>query len=316
MQRSAQLFPLWVIAFGAAALAVPELFVWFSGDLITYSLALIMLMMGLTLTPEDFARVTEMPRLVLLGAALQFTVMPALGWSLGRALGLSEPLAAGLILVACCPGGTASNIVAWIARADIALSVTMTTVSTMLAVALTPLLTTALIGDRLEVDGWGLFFGAVRVVLVPVLLGLLLRRYAPRLSHMVLPVAPLLAVLLVAMIVAAILASGRNALLSSGPELFAAIILLHALGFALGYGLSRLARSGEKAARTISIEVGMQNSGLGAELARNNFAANIATVAALPAALSALTHSVIGSIIAAWWLRKDGPSSEEREHGN
>lgn len=300
-------FPLWVLAGSIAALVHPPLFTWFSGPLIPIGLGVIMLGMGVTLELDDFRRVIQRPMLVLLGVILQYTVMPGLGWAVARVFDLPTPFAVGLILVACCPGGTASNVVSFLARADVPLSVTMTAVSTLLAVLMTPALTLLLAGNRIDVPARGLLVSTVQVVILPVLVGVLLKRYAPRLSAAVLPAAPLAAVVTITLIVASIIGAGRREILAAGPSLVAAVFALHAGGFLFGYGLSRLVGSDVIAARTISIEVGMQNSGLGVVLARQNFTNPLV---AIPSAISSLFHSLIASALAGVWRRTADRYSE------
>ena len=252
-----------------------------------------MLGMGLTLQWNDFAQVVNTPKWVLLGMLLQFTLMPLMGWGLAIVFKLPPFFAVGLILVACCPGGTASNVIAYLAKANVALSVAMTTCSTFGAILLTPFLTATLSGSYLEVDAWGLFFSTLKVVLFPVTLGVLLNQYASRLTKKMLPLAPPVAVILIVLIVASIIGQGKDIILSSGLNLIAAIMILHLLGFVLGYGISKIILKDAAVSRTIAIEVGMQNSGLGAVLARENFV-NPAT--AIPSAISSLVHSIYGSI--------------------
>ena len=224
-------FPLWIILCSGLALYAPELFTWFSGQMITYGLGVIMLGMGLTLTPQDFKMVMKSPKWIIIGALLQFTVMPLLGWSLGYIFKLPVHFAVGLIIVSCCPGGTASNLISYLAKANVALSVTMTAVSTILAIILTPLLSTFLIGDKLDVSAFDLFLGVIKVVLVPVTAGVLLNRYLPKLTKKILPVAPLVAVVAIVLIVASIIGQGKNEILQSGLSLAGAVICLHIFGF-------------------------------------------------------------------------------------
>ncbi|HYB98626.1 MAG TPA: bile acid:sodium symporter family protein [Candidatus Limnocylindrales bacterium] len=296
------LFPLWVVLAGAAALYHPPLFTWFSGPLIVWGLAIIMLGMGITLSVDDFRRVATIPGAVVAGVVAQFLIMPLMGWASAHAFALPPPLAVGVILVGCCPGGTASNVVSYLARANVALSVLMTMCSTIAAVVMTPLLTKALAGTLVPVDAWGLFVSTLQVVLIPVLLGIGLNHAAPGLVRRVLPVAPLISVLTIVLICASIAGQSRDALFASGLGLLAAVFMLHAGGFGLGYVFGRVASYGETINRTISIEVGMQNSGLGAVLARQHFP-DPAT--ALPAAISATVHSLIGSILAAYWRTRE-----------
>jgi BASS family bile acid:Na+ symporter len=293
-------FPLWVLAASILSLWRPALFTWFSGPLITYGLAAIMLGMGLTLGVEDARRVANRRGSLTAGVVLQYTVMPALGWSLAWLYRLPTPFAVGLILVACCPGGTASNVISFLARVDVALSVAMTAASTLLAVVMTPFLTAWLAGSRIEVSATGLLLSTVQVVVLPLVGGALLKRWAPRVTARVLPAAPLVAVLFITLIVASIIGEGRDAILNAGPRLLLAIASLHAGGFLFGYLLSRRIGSDETTARTISIEVGMQNSGLGVVLARGNFADPLV---AIPSAISSLFHSLIASMLAAVWRR-------------
>lgn len=308
--RLANLFPLWVLTCSGLALFYPSWFTWFSGRMIVWGLAVIMIGMGITLSFDDFRRVARMPRQVMIGVAAQFLIMPALGWGIATGMALEPALAVGLILVACCPGGTASNVVSYIARADVALSVLMTMCSTFAAVAMTPLLTKWLAGAYVPVDAWSLFINTVQVVVLPVTLGVLLNRYAPRVVNFVLPVAPLISVIFIALICASIIGANAQTVLDSALPLFSAVALLHTGGFGLGYLLARLLKLSELSCRTISIEVGMQNSGLGAVLARTSFPELV--LAPVPSAISASFHSIIGSILAAWWRASPGTAHTPR----
>ena len=227
--------------------------------------------------------------------------MPGLGWTLATLFELPTPFAVGLILVSCCPGGTASNVISFLARADVALSVAMTTVSTIAAALMTPVLTEMLTGSRVDVPAAGLLLDTVQVVLVPVALGALLRWRFPSASRLILPVAPLVAVVAITLIVGSIIGSGREQVLEAGPRLLAAVLCLHAGGFLLGYLAGRVFLRREVAARTVSIEVGMQNSGLGVVLAQQNF---VSPLVAIPCAISAVFHSLVGSLVAAYWRRR------------
>ena len=296
------LFPLWTLLAAVLSLLQPDWFSWVSGPVIVWSLALIMLGMGLGLAPSDFRRVLVAPRPVLLGVVCQFVVMPLLAALVAWVLGLAPPLAVGLILVGCCPGGTASNVVALIARADIALSVVMTSLSTLLAVVLTPLLTGLLAGRYVPVDGWTLLANVLQVVLVPVALGVSLKQGLPRFAARVEPLMPPVAVLAIALIVGGIVGSQQEVLLRQGGLLVLATLLLHGGGFLLGGLFSALMGESVPAQRTISIEVGMQHSGVAVVLARSGGFASPLT--ALPGAISAVIHSLLGSLLAALWRRR------------
>lgn len=302
----------------------PALFTWMTDGsirvagqpLLSVSLGLIMLAMGLTLTFEDYRGLVALPKALVAGVALQFAVMPIAGFTIAWAMGLEEGLAVGLILVACCPGGTASNIVAYLARGNVALSVAMTMASTLAAVALTPLLTGALAGAYVEIDRWNLLVNMVAIVLVPVVLGTLLNRLFPRAAQAVSGFLPLVAIVLVILIVGGIVGGVRDQIAAHAGPLLLATFLLHAAGFGLGLLLARLLGLGTIEQRTVSIEVGMQNSGLGSGLAKTPaFAAQFASatqaaLAPVPAAISAVWHVIIGSVLASWWRSR--PTSEGR----
>ena len=291
-------FPFWILVASGLALIRPGLFTWFSGPLIPIGLAVIMLSMGMTIGSEDLRRIGRERRSVVPGVVLQYTLMPALGWSLAEVFDLPPPLAVGLILVSCCPGGTASNVITFLARADVALSVTMTVASTVLAVLMTPSLTAALAGRRVDVPTGDLLLDTVQVVIVPVVAGAILTWRFPVASRRILPVAPLIAVVAITLIVGSIIGGGRQQVLDAGLRLVLAVVCLHAGGFFLGYVAGRLVLRREIASRTVSIEVGMQNSGLGVVLAQQNFANPLV---ALPCAISSVFHSLIGSFVAAVW---------------
>ncbi|MCL4671399.1 MAG: bile acid:sodium symporter family protein [Sphingomonadaceae bacterium] len=311
-------FALWTVLGTTLAWFAPDLFLWvsdgsvrpFGQSVIALLLGVIMLGMGLTLTPADFRRVLAIPGPVMAGVALQFTVMPLSGWALAHAFALPTGLAVGLILVACCPGGTASNVVTYLARANLALSVTMTMASTLVAIVLTPVLTGWLAGVFVEIDRWNLFREMIVVVLLPVVAGVALNRLFPRLVERIVPIAPLISIVAVILIVASIIARSKALIVEHAGVLLLAVLLLHLSGFALGFLLSRLLRLGEAEQRTISIEVGMQNSGLGSSLASTpafqaQFAGAMqAALAPVPSAISAIYHVVIGSLLAAVWRRR------------
>jgi len=283
----------------------------FAGQpLLSLALGVIMLAMGLTLSFDDYRSLAKLPRALIAGVALQFAVMPLAGFVIAQAMGLEQGLAVGLILVACCPGGTASNVVAFLARGNVALSVVMTMASTLAAVVLTPLLTGWLAGAYVEIDRWNLLTNMIAIVLVPVVAGTLLNRLFPRAADRVNAVLPLIAIVLVIWIVGGIVGGAKAQIVEHAGVLLLATFLLHACGFGLGYGLARMLGLDEIAARTISVEVGMQNSGLGSGLAKTPaFAAQFADIAQaalapVPAAISAVWHVVIGSLLAGWWRRR------------
>lgn len=297
LSRFTNLYALWVIGASILAFFIPDVFSWFAGAWITYALALIMLGMGLTLSVADFRKVWEMPRPVALGFILQYTVMPATAWTIATVMKLDPVFAVGLILVACCPGGTASNVVAFLARANVALSVVLTMASTLLAIVMTPLLMQWWAGHFVPVDAWGIFKTTFQVVLIPVVLGVYINTRFPKVGMAVSGVGPAVAVVAITMIAGSIVARNVEAIAGHGLQLALAGLLLHTIGFALGYGITRVFRHNQRTARTVSIEVGMQNSGLAMVLANQHFAAATAT----PAVFSSVFHTLVGSLCAAYW---------------
>ena len=293
-----RLFLPWVLAGALLGWLAPDFFaagkVW-----IAPLLALVMFFMGLAIAPGDLAALRHAGRWAALGVVLQYLVMPLAAWGIARALALPPGLAAGVVLLGSCPGGTASNVVAYLARADVALSVAMTTASTLLAPVLTPWLTWLLAGAWAPVDPWGLFASTVKIVLGPVVAGIVLRRFwqAPR--WLAEGAAPLAATLVIAWIVAVIVALNHARMATAGPAAWEAVVLLNAAGLLLGYGLARALGADVVRARTIAIEVGMQNSGLAAALAARHFGA----AAALAGALFSLWHNVTGPLLAWIWSR-------------
>jgi BASS family bile acid:Na+ symporter len=293
-------FALWLVLGVAWAWLVPGHFTWFLPH-IPLGLGVIMLGMGLTLRFRDFAEALKEPVNVLIGVVAQFVIMPLLGWAVARVMGLPPALAVGLILVASCPGGTASNVITHLAGGNVPLSVLMTTCSTLVAVGMTPMLTGWLAGAYVPVPVAAMLFDMLKVVVVPVVAGLALNRLLPRLVARIEPAMPVMSVFFIVLIVGAIVADKKAAIAQSAAGLLVSVFLLHAGGFALGWVAARLLGRRSPVARTIAIEVGMQNSGLGAKLATSHFQDPLTAV---PSAVSAVFHSLIGSALAALWRRR------------
>ena len=305
--RIVNLFWLWTLLGVAWAWAVPEHFIWFLGNIpgtaismISVGLGVIMLGMGMTLAFADFKEVIKMPRWTLLGVAAQFVIMPFVGWAVATASGLPDQFKLGIILVSCCPGGTASNVVTFLARGNLALSVLMTTVSTLLAVGLTPFLTKTYASAILRIEAGPMILSMLTIVLLPILAGLLLNRYLGGKLRIAKEISPVVSVLVIVLIVSAVVAATKQSITLHWKTLVPAVFLVHALGFSLGYAWARLFGFPERECRTVSIEVGMQNSGLGSSLAKTHFS----LLAAAPCAISAFFHCVIGSLLASWWSRR------------
>lgn len=307
------LFALWTVLGTGWAWWRPGDFTWFiAGEyagirLLNIGLGLIMFGMAITLTFDDFRRVFEMPRAILIGVLAQFLIMPALGYLIARGCGLESGLAVGLILVSCCPGGTASNVVTYLAQANLALSVLMTMSSTVVSIVATPMLTGWLAGKYVEVDRANLFINMLVVVLLPLIAGVLFNQFLPKLVKYITPWSPILSIVIIVMIVGGIIGASKAAIVEHFGVLMLAVLLLHAGGFLLGYGAAWLIGLKEADRRTLCIEVGMQNSGLGSGLAKTpKFAAQfenpaMAALAPVPCAISALYHCLIGSFLAALW---------------
>ena len=295
-------FPLWVLLGAIVGLTAPAAVTWFKGASITVALAVTMLGMGLTLELDEFRDAVSKPSQVALGVALQYTIMPILGLVIGRMFPVARPVAVGLILVGCCPGGTASNLVTYLGRANVALSVVLTTASTFLAAFMTPFMTKTLAGTLVPVDAAGLMASTLQVVLLPILGGLTLKRLFPAAVAAVAPFCPLVAVFTVALICSSIIGQSAAAIASAGWTLLLAVACLHCAGFALGYGFSGLLGFPVPDRRTVSIEVGMQNSALGVVLATAHFADPLVAV---PCAISATVHSCVGSAVAGAWRLSD-----------
>ena len=269
-----------------------------------------MLGMGLTLSRDDFKRVVVVPKAVAIGVGAQFLIMPVLGFTLAKVFGLPRELALGLILVSCCPGGTASNVIAYLSKANVALSVLMTMCSTFLAVVMTPYLTKFLAGQYMDVDATSLLKSTATVVLLPLILGILINSFVPsRLLRHVKTGSPLLSVVVIVLIVGFAIGAHKEKIAEAATHLFGAVFLLHACGFSLGYFFARVFGYAEDFRRTVAIEVGMHNSGLGVKLADKHFPG---TAAAAPCAISAVCHCLIGSLLASFWrARPPGKSASE-----
>lgn len=257
-------------------------------------LGIVMFGMGLTLTPKDFALVIQRPLPVLVGVIAQYVIMPCIAVALVWIMRLPAEIAAGVILVGCAPGGTSSNVVSYLARGDVALSVTMTSVSTLIAPVLTPLLTLWLAGQYIPLDAVGMAKSIVTMVFIPVILGLVIRLLLPGLVERLMPALPWVSVLAIATIVAIVVRGSRNSIAEAGLMVLAAVILHNTLGYLLGWATGKLTGQGPEVRRTMAIEVGMQNSGMAASLA----SVYMSPMSALPGAVFAVWHNLSGALLA------------------
>lgn len=296
------LYPVWLVSLAVLAFYRPQTMLWFDKPWIFWSLAASMLGMGLTLSIDDFKAIGRMPGSVVLGFVAQYTIMPLAGWLVATVLKLEPGLAVGIILVASCPGGMASNMISYLARANVALSVVLTLCSTMLAFIFTPTWTSALAGKYVPVDAWGLCLSAFQLTVAPVVLGVLIRWKLPRAAEQIGACGPTVAVLAFVLVTGGIVAASAGDIAGNFGRLTLAAFLLHLLGFVVGYVVPKVFRYPESVARTISIEVGMQNGGMAASLARAHFAAM--PLAAAAAVFSGVMQNIIGGLAAAWWKRR------------
>jgi len=278
------------------ALLMPAPFAAIDLWVINPMLGLIMFGMGMTLSPQDFRIVFSRPKDVIIGCAAQFTVMPLLAWVLSWLFDLPPELALGVILVGCCPGGTASNVITYLAKGDLALSVGMTATSTVLAPLMTPLLTWLMAGKFVDVDAVAMLMSIVYVVIGPIAAGFLIQRYMPRFTRWAVAYLPAFSSLMIALLVAIIVGHNAGQLLKGGMVVVLVVILHNIGGFSLGYVLGRLLGLSDDKRKAISIEVGMQNSGLASSLATIHFAAY--PMAVVPGAIFSVWHNVCGAFVA------------------
>lgn len=285
-----------VLLAAVLALVFPDSLRQIRPTVINYLLGVVMFGMGLTLNLQDFKIVFSRPKDVIIGCLAQFTIMPLLAWILARLFSLDEALALGVVLVGCCPGGTASNVITYLAKGDLALSVGMTGVSTLFAPFLTPLLTWALAGKSVNVDVVGMLLSILWVVILPIVVGLIVKGLWPNFTKKATDYLPAFSSIAIAMIVAIIISANANKLLAGGSIIVLVVILHNLCGLSLGYLIGRLLGLSETKKRAISIEVGMQNSGLASSLATIHFAAY--PLATIPGAIFSVWHNLSGAAVA------------------
>ncbi|MDF0604536.1 bile acid:sodium symporter family protein [Neisseriaceae bacterium TC5R-5] len=304
-----RLFPVWAVLFSAIAYFFPARFTPVLPHTATL-LAIIMFAMGLTLTTSDFKRVLTRPAPVVAGLGLQYLVMPLAAWALTKLLNMPPELASGMILVGSVAGGTASNVIIYLARGDVALSVTITAFSTLLGVVATPLLTWLYVDANIRVDTVSMLLSIVKIVVLPISLGLLVHRFFQSFIQTIEPWLPLASMLAIVTLIAAIVAGSQAYIATVGMLTVVAVILHNSLGLLGGYWGGRLLGFDESVCRTLAVEVGMQNSGLAAQLAKVYFS----PLAALPGALFSIWHNISGSILASYWQGRPVSPSKPAQH--
>ena len=285
-----------VLMAAVVALAVPGTFSGIKPTVINPLLGVIMFGMGMALRLEDFKIVFSRPKDVVIGCVAQFTVMPLLAVGLSRVFALDEALAVGVVLVGCCPGGTASNVITYLAKGDLALSVGMTATSTALAPVMTPLLVWLLAGKSVDVDVAGMLLSILWVVILPIVAGLIVKGLWPKFTERMTAYLPAVSSVAIAFIVLIIIAANAQKLLMGGMVIILVVVLHNLCGLGLGWLIGRLLRLPDAKRRAISIEVGMQNSGLASSLATLHFAAY--PMATIPGAVFSVWHNISGAIVA------------------
>lgn len=298
-------FALWVLLAAALAIWVPQYFTWIA-PWITTLLGIVMFGMGMTLKLEDFKLVLQHPKGVIIGIISQFTIMPLLAFVLAKTFQLPPEIAVGVILVGCCPGGTASNVMTFLAKGNTALSVTITSFTTLLAPIVTPALIYFLASEWLPVSFMAMFMSVVKVVLIPIILGILAQIFFKPVVAKSIDILPTISVVAIVLIVAAVVSGSRDKIIESGLLILAVVILHNGLGYALGYLAAKIFRMDYEDKKAVAIEVGMQNSGLGASLAATHFD----PISAVPSAIFSFWHNISGPILATYWSKKAGKVEE------
>lgn len=290
-----------VLIVAALALFVPKSLIWINTSWINYLLMLVMFGMGLTLNLEDFKIVFTRPKDIIIGCVAQFTIMPLLAFVIGKSFGLEAGLLAGVILVGTCPGGTSSNVITYLSKGDVALSVGMTSVNTLLAPFVTPAITYLLLKTTVQVDMKSMFISIIKVVIVPIALGFIINRFFGEYTKKVTNVLPMISVISITLIVAAVVSHNSEKILSTGAIVFIVVILHNILGYLCGFLLGVALKLPVSKKKALSIEIGMQNSGLATSLAGTAFP-DLA-MATVPGAIFSVWHNISGAILANIFLR-------------
>ena len=296
-----------VLVVAALALFAPQTCLWIQTSWVNYLLMIVMFGMGLTLKLEDFAIVFKRPKDILIGCAAQFTIMPLLAFCLGKAFSLEEALLAGVVLVGTCPGGTASNVMTYLSRGDVALSVGMTSVNTLLAPFLTPAITYLLLKTTVTVDVMSMFLSIIKVVIIPIALGFIINGLWKKQTEKVADILPLISVTAITLIVTAVVSHNSERIFATGAQIFAVIILHNLLGYAAGYVLGLALRLPMSKKKALAIEIGMQNSGLATSLAGTAFPG--LAMATVPGAVFSVWHNISGALLANVFRKIEDPGT-------
>lgn len=297
-----------VLAVAALSLFAPSTTIWVQTKWVNYLLMVVMFGMGLTLKLEDFKLVFTRPKDIIIGCVAQFTIMPLLAFALGKIFGLEVGLLAGVILVGTCPGGTSSNVITYLSKGDVALSVGMTSVNTLLAPVLTPAITYLLLRTSVTVDVVSMFLSIVKVVIVPIALGFIINKFFGKFTQKIVAILPAISVIAICLIVAAVVSHNANKILTTGAIVFVVVILHNLLGYALGFLLGKALRLSVPKTKALSVEIGMQNSGLATSLAGTAFPT--LAMATVPGAIFSVWHNISGAILANIYLRWNGSEKQ------
>jgi BASS family bile acid:Na+ symporter len=305
--RITRLFPLWALLIAIAAFLAPGVFKPIGAE-VTLLLGIVMFAMGVTLSPADFRRVARRPAPVAAGIVIHYLIMPLAAWCIAKLLQMPADLAVGMVLVGSVASGTASTVMVYLAKGDVALSVTISAVSTLVGVVATPLLTRLYVDAGIAVNVTGLLLSIVRIVLVPVALGVIVNVLARGAVKRVEPALPLVSMLAILLIIAAVVGGTAKSIASVGPLVLLAVILHNGIGLLTGYFGGKLLGFDESVCRTLAFETGMQNSGLAATLGKLYFS----PLAALPGAIFSVWHNLSGSLLAGWWSGRPVASDQAR----
>ena len=298
-----------VLVIATMTLFIPQTGLWVSLSWINYLLMIIMFGMGLTLKLEDFKLVFIRPKDVIIGCVAQFTIMPLLAFILCKLFNLDVALMTGVVLVGACPGGTSSNVITYLSKGDVALSVSMTSINTFLAPVLTPLITNLLLSATVTVDTVAMFISIINIVIIPILLGFVINKFFGTFTQKAIEILPIVSVIGICMAVASVVSHNAEKILSTGLIIFTIVILHNVLGFACGFGLGKILKFNVPKTKAISLEIGMQNSGLATSLANSSFSS--LAMATVPGAIFSVWHNISGSILASIFNRWNGNKNEQ-----
>lgn len=299
-----------VLAVAALALFVPKSCQWVQTSWVNYLLMIVMFGMGLSMKLSDFGVVFSRPRDITIGCTAQFVIMPLLAFGLSKLFGLENELLVGVVLVGTCPGGTSSNVITYLSKGDVALSVGMTSVNTLLAPLLTPALTFLFLRTSVNVDVKVMFVSIVQVVIVPIGLGILINKLIPKFSKKTKDILPSVSVAAICLIIASVVSHNSEKILTTGAVIFIVVILHNLLGYALGYLIGLVFRMNSARKKAVAIEIGMQNSGLATTLASSAFP-DLA-MATVPGAIFSVWHNISGSVLGSIFARMGSKPNEVR----